>query len=106
VSEKRGGVFQLALHSIHVSIGSVGDAYDNALAESMFSSYKTTLINSPIKGPWKDKEQLKIETARWVHWFNTGIITKHNNWMTPVEIEEMLYTTGEDGRKYSQKGKA
>jgi len=96
----------LALHGIRASIGSVGDSYDNALAETMFGGYKCTLIHNPHKGPWKSLEQLEIETARWVHWHNTKNITEYNNWKTPEEIEEMLYTTGEDGRKCSLKAKA
>jgi putative transposase len=96
----------LALHGIRASIGSVGDSYDNALAESINGSYKTELIHNPVKGPWKSLEQLEIETARWVYWHNTDNISEYNNWKSPAEIEEMLYTTGEDGRKCSQKRKA
>ena len=96
----------LALHGIRASIGSVGDSYDNALAETMFGDYKCTLIYNPTKGPWKSKEQLEEETARWVHWHNNSNITEFNNWKTPMEIEEMLYTTGEDGRKCAQDRKA
>lgn len=96
----------LALHGIKASIGTVGDSYDNALAETMNGGYKTELIYNPIKGPWKTLEQLRNETARWVHWHNTQNITEYCNYRTPQEIEEMLYTTGEDGRKCSQKSKA
>lgn len=96
----------LALHGIRASIGSVGDSYDNALAETMFGDYKCTLIYNPTKRPWKSKEQLEEETARWVHWHNNSNITEFNNWKTPMEIEEMLYTTGEDGRKCAQDRKA
>ena len=77
----------LALHGIRASIGSVGDSYDNALAETMFGDYKCTLIHNPIKGPWKSLEQLETETARWVHWHNNSNITEYNNWKTPIEIE-------------------
>jgi len=101
------GFFELlALHGIRASIGTVGDSYDNALAETMFGGYKCTLIHNPIKGPWKNREQLEVETARWVHWHNTANITEYNNWKTPLEVEELLYTTGEDGRKCPLKGKA
>ncbi len=96
----------LALHGIRASIGSVGDSYDNALAETMFGDYKCTLIHNPVKGPWKSLEQLETETARWVHWHNNSNITEYNNWKTPIEIEEMLYTTGEDARKCSRDRKA
>jgi len=96
----------LALHGIRASIGSVGDSFDNALAETMNGGYKTELIYNPIKGPWKSLEQLQNETDKWVHWHNTKNITEYNNWMTPAESEEMLYTTGEDGRKCALKRKA
>jgi putative transposase len=101
------GFFELlALHGIRASVGSVGDSYDNALAESMNGDYKRTLVFNPVKGPWKSLEQLEVETARWVHWHNNSNITEYNNWKSPVETEKMLYTTGEDGRKCTIKGKA
>jgi putative transposase len=101
------GFFELlALHGIRASIGTVGDSYDNALAETMFGNYKCTLIHNPTKGPWKSLEQLETETARWVYWHNNSNITEYNNWNTPLEIEKMIYTTGEDGRKCSKKRKA
>ena len=92
---------RLAFQGIRASIGSVGDAYDNALAEAINGSYKTELIFNPKKGPWKTLERLQLETARWVKWHNTKNITEYNNWHTPAEIEQMLYTTGEDARKSS-----
>jgi putative transposase len=93
----------LALHGVKASIGSVGDSYDNALAESLNGSYKTELIYNPAMGyPWKSLEQLRLATARWVYWHNNSNITEYNNWHTPIEIEEMLYTTGEDARKGSR----
>jgi putative transposase len=93
----------LALHGIKASIGSVGDSYDNALAESINGGYKAELIRNPNKKiVWRSLEQLKLETARWVHWHNTGNITEYNDWHTPVEIEEMLYTDGIDARKGSK----
>jgi putative transposase len=96
----------LALHDIKASIGTVGDSYDNALAETMNGGYKTELIYNPVKGPWKSLEQLQIETAKWVYWHNSANITEYNSWMTPAECEEMLYTTGKDGRKCSLKRQA
>jgi len=72
----------------------------------MHGDYKTTLVRNPIKGLWKTSGQLEIETARWAYWHNNKNITEHNNWKTPLEIEKMLYTTGEDGRKFSRKRKA
>ena len=50
------------------SIGSVGDAYDNALAETTIGLYKTELIRS--RGPWKTIEQVELATLEWVDWYN------------------------------------
>jgi putative transposase len=97
----------LALHGIRASIGSVGDSFDNALAETMNGAYKTELIYNPNKGgPWKTLEQLETATAEWVWWHNNKNITEHNDWHTPIEIEEMLYNDGVDARKGSVKAKA
>jgi putative transposase len=87
----------LALHGVRVSIGSVGDSYDNALAETIIGAYKAELIWN--KGPWTTLEQLTLETARWVNWHNSEYICEYNNWNTPSEIEEMWYSDGVDARK-------
>jgi putative transposase len=87
----------LALHGVRVSIGSIGDAYDNALAETIIGAYKTELIKS--KGPWKSLDHLRLETAKWVNWYNTKRISRHNNWNTPLETEEIWYNNGVDTRK-------
>jgi len=55
---------------VDASVGSVGDAYDNALAESHMGLYKSELIHS--YGPWKGLEHVEAATLDWVHWFNTG----------------------------------
>lgn len=51
------------------SVGSVGDAYDNALAESTVGSFKDELIRR--QGPWCDVDHVELETLNWVDWFNT-----------------------------------
>ncbi len=50
------------------SIGSIGDGYDNAVAESTIGLYKTELING--RGPWKTMEQVEFATLQWVDWYN------------------------------------
>jgi putative transposase len=66
--------FRLAAHlaaeGIAASIGSVGDAYDNALMESTIGLYKTELINR--QRPWRTLADVEIATAEWVDWYNTG----------------------------------
>jgi len=81
----------LRLHGIPMSIGSVGDALDNALAETIIGCYKTELIRNPVFAPWKSFEQLNLETANWVYWRNNKNITEYNNWLTPIEVEKMYY---------------
>jgi putative transposase len=63
----------LALCGVRASVGSVGDSYDNALAESVNGLYKTELVKR--RGPWKNDGELNLETARWVHWYNTKPIS-------------------------------
>ncbi|MCA1699412.1 MAG: integrase core domain-containing protein, partial [Actinobacteria bacterium] len=51
------------------SVGSVGDAYDNALAESFVDSFKTELIADRV---WRERAQLELAIVEWVGWFNTS----------------------------------
>ena len=54
---------------INPSVGSVGDSYDNALAETVIGLFKTEVINR--QGPWKWLKQVELATLDWVHWYNT-----------------------------------
>jgi putative transposase len=74
---------------IDSSIGSVGDAYDNALAESQIGLYKTELINPD--GPWRDAEHVEIDTLDWVHWFNTERPHESIDHLTPAFVEQFHY---------------
>ena len=60
---------RLLAEGVDASVGSVGDAYDNAMAESLIGSYKTELIRR--EGPWSDLDQVELATLDWVWWFNT-----------------------------------
>ncbi|ERG62856.1 transposase IS401 [Agrococcus pavilionensis RW1] len=73
------------------SVGSVGDAYDNALAESQIGAYKTELIRP--EGPWRDVEHVELETLHWVHWFNYERSHGSIHDLTPVEIETAYYAS-------------
>jgi putative transposase len=75
---------------VDASVGSVGDAYDNALAESHMGLYKSELIHH--YGPWKDREQVEIQTLDWVHWFNTARPHESIQDLTPVQAEQTHYT--------------
>ena len=59
---------RLALAGIEPSVGSRGDSYDNALAETMIGLYKTELVYP--RGPWQSLEDVELATLEWVWWFN------------------------------------
>ena len=69
------------------SIGSVGDSYDNALAESVNALYKTELIYGPDQGPWRNVEAVELATLGWVHWHNTERLHGYLQDVPPAEFE-------------------
>jgi len=71
------------------SVGTVGDAYDNALAESQIGLFKSELIDNQ---PWTDREHVEIETLHWAHWFNTDRPHESIDDLTPVEVEDLHYS--------------
>lgn len=74
------------------SIGSVGDSYDNALAETVNGYYKTELVRGPARsGPWKTVEDLELATLGWVHWHNTQRLHGYLGDVPPVEFEQAFY---------------
>ncbi|MGI9184416.1 MAG: integrase core domain-containing protein [Solirubrobacteraceae bacterium] len=68
------------------SIGTVGDAYDNALAESFVDSYKTELIADRV---WQSRAQLELATVEWVAWFNHQRLHESLGDIPPVEFEQL-----------------
>src|SRR5699024_7009920 len=73
------------------SVGSVGDSYDNAMAEALNSLYKYELIFTD--GPWSGRDDVEAATAEWVHWFNTERLHSMLGYQTPTEIETAHYTS-------------
>ena len=67
------------------SVGSTGDSYDNALAETINGLYKTEVIYK--RGPWKTRESLELATLQWVHWFNHGRLLETIGHIPPAEAE-------------------
>jgi putative transposase len=67
------------------SVGSKGDSYDNALAETVNGLYKAELINR--RGPWRSIEQVELETAAWVHWWNAQRLHGACGDIPPTEYE-------------------
>ena len=71
------------------SVGSVGDAYDNALAESVIGWYKTEV--SRRRGPWRGFEVVEYATLEWVAWFNTQRLLEPLGYVPPAELEEQYH---------------
>ncbi len=69
------------------SIGSVGDALDNALMESAIGLYKTELIK-PDAATWRDRRHVEAATAEWIHWYNHTRLHSALNYAPPVEYEQ------------------
>jgi putative transposase len=76
---------RLAEAGIDPSVGSIGDAYDNALAESVIGLFKTELIKPG--GPWRTVEQVEIATLEYVDWFNHRRLHGELGLIPPVECE-------------------
>lgn len=70
------------------SIGSVGDSYDNALAESVNALYKTELMRGPGRGPWRSIDELELATLTWVHWHNHDRLHSYLGDVPPAEFEQ------------------
>ena len=73
------------------SIGSVGDSYDNALAETVNGLYKTELMRGPDQGPWRTIEEVELATLGWVHWWNTERLHSYLGDVPPAEFEQAHY---------------
>jgi putative transposase len=72
------------------SIGTVGDSFDNALAETVNGYYKAELIRGPARtGPWKTIEEVELATLGWVHWHNTRRLHGYLGDLPPTEFEEL-----------------
>mgnify|MGYP001229783485 FL=1 len=74
---------------IRPSVGSTGDAYDNALAETINGLYKTELIHR--RAPWKSKAAVELATLEWVFWFNHQRLLSSIGNIPPVEAEQRYY---------------
>ncbi len=80
---------RLAEVGIETSVGSVGDSYDNALAETIIGLYKAEEIRQ--NGPWKGIDAVEYATADWVEWFNNRRLLTPIGDIPPVELENMYY---------------
>ncbi|MGA9658334.1 MAG: IS3 family transposase [Asticcacaulis sp.] len=80
---------RLAEAGIEPSVGSVGDSYDNALAETINGLYKAEVIHR--KGPWRNFEAVEFATLEWVDWFNHRRLLEPIGNIPPAEAEQMYY---------------
>jgi transposase InsO family protein len=71
------------------SVGTTGDSYDNALAETINGLYKTELIHH--RGPWKTKAAVEMATLEWVDWFNKKRLLSTVGYIPLIEAEEYYY---------------
>ena len=82
---------RLAEAGIEPSVGSVGDSYDNALAESVIGLYKTEVIRR--HGPWRHLEAVEFATLEWIEWFNKRRLLEPIGNVPPAEFEELYYSS-------------
>jgi transposase InsO family protein len=82
---------RLAEAGIEASVGSVGDSYDNALAETINGLYKAEVIRRC--GPWRHAEEVEFATLEWVDWFNNRRLLEPIGYVPPAEYEAAYYET-------------
>lgn len=80
---------RLAEAGIEPSVGSWGDSYDNALAETINGLYKTELIHR--RAPWKMRESVELATLEWMAWYNHHRLMKPLGYIPPAEAETNYY---------------
>ena len=90
---------RLAEAGIESSVGSVGDSYDNALAETINGLYKTEVIRNPKRGPWKTMDDVEYATLEWVEWFNKRRLLEPIGNIPPAEFEKQYYEQSEGSAK-------
>ena len=88
---------RLAINGVVNSVGSKGDSYDNAMAETMFGLYKTELVRN--KGPWRGLDDLELATLEWVDWFNYRRIHHELGRIPPAEFEDRYYDQINSGQQ-------
>ena len=76
---------RLAAAGLEPSVGSVGDSYDNALAETVIGLYKTELVRR--HGPWRNLEHLEVATMEWIDWYNQRRLHSWCANIPPAEYE-------------------
>ncbi|WP_372365369.1 MULTISPECIES: IS3 family transposase [unclassified Xanthomonas] len=80
---------RLAQAGIEPSVGSKGDSYDNALAETINGLYKAEMIHR--RGPWQTRQAVELATLEWVSWFNSRRLLQSIGYIPPAEAEANYY---------------
>jgi len=80
---------RLAEAGVERSVGTVGDAYDNAMAETIIGLFKTEVIER--RGPWRSFDAVEYATLEWVDWFNRRRLLEPLGYLPPFEFEQMYY---------------
>lgn len=86
----------LALQGLSASIGSVGDAYDNALAESTIGLFKTEVVKR--HDPFKTLAEVEYALMEWVEWYNNARLHSRLDYLTPAEYESAYYAHNQPRR--------
>ena len=84
-SQERGW---LSAYGIQASVGTTGDSYDNALAETINGLFKTEVIH---RQSWRDMESVELATLKWVDWFNNRRLLRPIGDIPPIELENEYY---------------
>jgi transposase InsO family protein len=85
---------RLAEAGVESSVGSVGDSYDNALAETIIGLFKTEVIRR--RGPWRTLDAVEYATLEWVDWFNHRRLLEPIGNIPPAELEQAYYQQREE----------
>ena len=85
---------RLAEAGLEPSVGSIGDSYDNALAETVIGLYKTEVIHR--RGPWRSLEKVELATLEWVDWFNNRRLLEPIGNLPPAEAEQSFYASQQE----------
>jgi len=80
-----------AMLGLEPSVGSVGDSYDNALAETVIGLYETEVIHR--RGPWRNLQAVELATSEWVDWFYHRRLLEPIGNVPPAEAETRYYTS-------------
>jgi transposase InsO family protein len=82
---------RLAEAGIEPSVGSIGDSYDNALAETVIGLFKTEVIHR--RGPWRSIDAVEFATLEWVDWYNNRRLLEPIGYIPPAEAEANFFQT-------------